>query len=97
MAYYQCVRCGGRDVYASEETTSYTAMTIDNPGPIDHTLVNANKQKIARCRACGERADYILTRDEVAKDNKIIIGAIVGSLIGIPILFFFVMKLSNAI
>jgi uncharacterized protein (DUF983 family) len=78
MGYYQCIRCGGRDTYESEETTSYTAMTIDTPGPIDHTLVNANKRKMQRCRACGERAQYIMTNAEAAKEKKAVITAVVS-------------------
>ena len=72
MGYYQCIRCGGRDTYESEETTSYTAMTIDTPGPIDHTLVNANKRKMQRCRACGERAQYIMSNAEAEREKRII-------------------------
>jgi uncharacterized protein (DUF983 family) len=53
-------------------------MTIDTPGPIDHTLVNANKRKMQRCRACGERAQYIMTNAEAAKEKKAVITAVVS-------------------
>jgi ribosomal protein L37E len=80
MGYYKCMRCGGTDTYKSEETTSYTAMTIDTPGPIDHTLVNANKREIARCRACGEKAQYIMSKSEAENQKKqAMYGAIGGA------------------
>ena len=71
MGYYKCIRCGGRDTYESEETTSYTAMTIDNPGPVDHTLINANKREVMRCRACGEKAEYIMSSAEAERQKEL--------------------------
>lgn len=70
MGYYKCIRCGGTATYMSLETVGFSAISVDTPGPVDHTLVNANKREIARCRACGEKAQYIMSSAEAAKDKK---------------------------
>ena len=94
MGYYQCIRCGGRDTYESEETTSYTAMTIDTPGPIDHTLVNANKRKMQRCRACGERAQYIMSASEAEKQKK---QAMYGAIGGVVFMLIAIVVIINVL
>lgn len=70
MGYFKCIRCGGTDTYKSLETTGFNAVSIDNPGPIDQTFVTSNKSEITRCRACGEKAQYIMSAAESAKANK---------------------------
>ncbi len=72
MGYFKCIRCGGRDTYKSLETVGFSAISVDTPGPVDHTLVNANKKEITRCRACGEKAEYIMSSAEAEREKRII-------------------------
>jgi DNA-directed RNA polymerase subunit RPC12/RpoP len=56
--YIACIRCGGRQVYQTQEVTSAYAVTFDAPGPIDPTFVNKIQSTVYRCRECGERATW---------------------------------------
>jgi predicted nucleic-acid-binding Zn-ribbon protein len=71
MGYYKCPRCGGTDTYKSQETTSYAAMTIDVPGPVDNTLINPNKREITRCRVCDAEAFYTMSNVEAERAKRI--------------------------
>jgi hypothetical protein len=82
MGYYKCIRCGGTDTYKSTETTGFNAISIDNPGPIDQTFVSANKSEITRCRACGEKAQYIMSAVESANARKSNVRFAIGMVIG---------------
>jgi hypothetical protein len=64
MGYYKCIRCGGGDVYTSEENGRTFALTLDTPSPVDPTLFHTVKQTVTRCKACGEKSNYIYTEED---------------------------------
>ncbi len=69
MGYYQCIRCGGGDVYTSEENGRTFAVTLNTPSPVDPTLFHTMKQTVTRCKACGEKSNYILSKEEQEYEN----------------------------
>lgn len=71
MGYYKCIRCGGGDVYVSEENGRTYALTLDTPGPVDPTLFNTFKEKVTRCRNCGEKSNYIMSAAEREEDYRL--------------------------
>jgi len=61
IGFYSCIRCGGREVYSSTESTGGYAFTIDTPGPVDPTFINTFSSAVTRCRQCGEKARWVET------------------------------------
>jgi hypothetical protein len=68
--HWQCRKCGGRDLYNSEETTGAYAMTLNTPGPVDPTIVNTLKSNVLRCEACQEKAIWIMSEEAVQEMNR---------------------------
>jgi hypothetical protein len=68
--HWQCRKCGGRDVYISKETTGAYAMTLNTPGPVDPTIVNTVKSNIRRCKACNEKAVWIMAEEAIQEMNR---------------------------
>jgi hypothetical protein len=71
MGHWECTSCKGRNVYVSEEVSGAMAVTINTPGPVDPTYINTIRNKVTRCKACGERARWILSPEGLkAKGRK---------------------------
>jgi hypothetical protein len=70
MGYYKCIRCGGGDVYTSEENGRTFALTLDTPSPVDPTLFHTMKQTTSRCRNCGEKCKYVQDEYDIRRNAK---------------------------
>ena len=68
--HWACRKCGGTDLYNSEETTGAYAMTLNTPGPVDPTVINTLKSNILRCKACQEKATWIMSGEAVKEMNR---------------------------
>ena len=68
--YYECPRCGSKDVFEAEEVTGAMALTLNTPGPVDPTLVNLIKSTVVKCRSCGEKARWQYTQQYLANKRK---------------------------
>ncbi len=71
MGYYQCIRCGGGDVYNSQENGRTFAVTLDTPSAVDPTMFHTMKQTVIRCKACGEKSNYIYTEEDHAASKAL--------------------------
>jgi DNA-directed RNA polymerase subunit RPC12/RpoP len=67
MSGYVCPRCGSSDTYSSEENGRTFAVTLDTPGPVDPTLFRTMKENVTRCKNCGEKPDYIYSKEDRLK------------------------------
>jgi DNA-directed RNA polymerase subunit RPC12/RpoP len=83
MGYYKCIRCGGGDVYTSEENGRTFAVTLDTPSAVDPTLFHTMKQTTSRCRNCGEKSQYVVDEYDIRSSAKfqIILGWVLGSVL----------------
>jgi hypothetical protein len=85
MGYYKCIRCGGGDVYTSDENGRTFALTLDTPSAVDPTMFQTAKQTVTRCKACGEKSKFIYTKDDneyvKARSAKLLRWILSGSLI----------------
>jgi len=81
MGYYKCIRCGGGDVYTSEENGRTFALTLDTPSPVDPTLFHTMKQTTSRCRNCGEKCKYVQDEYDIRRTARlqITVGWVAGS------------------
>jgi hypothetical protein len=72
VGYYQCIRCGGGDIYTSEENGRTFALTLDTPSAVDPTMLHTMKQTVTRCKACGEKSNYIYTEEDHAASKVLV-------------------------
>jgi len=70
MGYYKCIRCGGGDVYTSEENGRTFAVTLNTPSAVDPTMFHTMKQTVTRCRACGEKSQYVEDSNDKRRSAK---------------------------
>jgi hypothetical protein len=70
LGHWECTGCKGRDVYVSEEVSGAMAVTMNTPGPVDPTFINTIKNKVTRCKDCGERARWILSPEGVKAKGR---------------------------
>lgn len=59
-AYYICPRCSSKDIYFATRSAGSIGNIIDLPsGMANPTVGYQMEKKVAFCRPCGERADYV--------------------------------------
>jgi hypothetical protein len=74
MGYYKCIRCGGGESYPSQENGRTFALTLDTPSPVDPTLFHTMKQTVSRCKACGEKSEYLFTEEDIKEETRLVFG-----------------------
>lgn len=69
--YHLCPRCNGRDIYFAKRTVGQIGNIIDLPNGVSNPAVGYNvERKVALCRECGERADWIPEKIEYTKEES---------------------------